>query len=99
MAVTVTAAVDGGGWRWHLLLMAGGNGKSGGGQWRRSEMIIISNAGVCFVLSSFILLYLGEASKSWEQFQDVARKSPGSPQEVPRKSPGSPQEGPDSIVK
>jgi len=38
-----------------------------------------------YLLASFFLLYLGEASEIWE----VARKLPGSCQEVPRKSPGS----------
>jgi len=38
---------------------------------------------VCFVLTRFILLYLGEASKS----VSTSRKSPGgSPQEISRKS-------------
>ncbi len=44
-----------------------------------------SNA-INYSLSSFIILWLGEASKSCEYFQEVPRKSPGSPQEVPRKS-------------
>jgi hypothetical protein len=51
-------------------------------------MIIISNkknAGVCFVLGKFILLCLGKASESCKHFQEVPRKSPGSPLEVPRK--------------
>ncbi len=43
-----------------------------------------------YLLSSFILLNLGEASESYKHFQEVPRKFPGSPQEVARKSPGSP---------
>jgi hypothetical protein len=41
-----------------------------------------------YLFASFILLlYLGEASKSWKS-QEVARKLPGS--QVARKLPGSP---------
>jgi hypothetical protein len=56
----------------------GGDNKSEGGQRSQSGMIIISKAGVCFVLSSFILLYLGKASESCKHFQGVPRKFPGS---------------------
>jgi hypothetical protein len=63
-------------------ICCGGGVKSGGGQWRWLGMIILSNAGVCFVFSSFILLYLCEARESCKNFQELPKKSPESPQEV-----------------
>ena len=42
---------------------------------------------VCFVFSSFILIYLGEASAICEHFQEVPRKSPGYPVSADTTSP------------
>jgi hypothetical protein len=89
---------SGGQWRMKAVFAFDGRG---GGQkwWWPTEMVgdvnVMSNAGVRFVISSFILLYLGKASESCKNFQEVPRKSPQefprSPQEVPWKSPGSPE--------